>query len=80
MEDSPSRIPLVEQWIARTPRVRPSAAGKAQTGLALDLAGEPFELIAAMSLFDPLPRKPFKRLMREAMDVRFQRKALGGKR
>jgi histone H3/H4 len=33
-----------------------------------------------MSRFDPLPRKPFKRLMREAMDVRFRRNALGGKR
>jgi hypothetical protein len=35
---------------------------------------------SAMSLFDPLPRKRFKRLMREAMDVRFRLKALGGKR
>jgi hypothetical protein len=45
-----------------------------------EVRAEPFELIAAMSLFDRLPRKPFKHLMREAMDVRFRRKALGGKR
>jgi hypothetical protein len=65
----------------RTPTGKsPSEAGKEQTGLALDLGGEPFELIAAMSLFGPLPRKPFKRPMRGAMDVRFRGKALGGKR
>jgi histone H3/H4 len=39
-----------------------------------------FSRAAAMSLFDPLSRNPFKRLMREAMDVRFRRKASGGKR
>jgi hypothetical protein len=33
---------------------------------------------SAMSLFDPLPRKPFKRPMRRALHVRFRRKALGG--
>jgi hypothetical protein len=33
---------------------------------------------SAMSLFDPLPRKPFKRPMRGALRVRFGRKALGG--
>jgi hypothetical protein len=45
----------------------------------VDVLGR-LELIATMSLFEPLPRKPFKLLMLEAMDFRFRRKALGGKR